>query len=847
MLTTWPSFGDCRVIYAWALEVEGGYVLSCKLLFTIPHPADNHLKLLKFSKDKEPIVEAMIVQQCLSTLLFLKIPENSFEVLKLLENSVEVLKLLVNKLESMKILENKLEPLKLQENQPVYGLRGSIMHDDLTYPMLHDMLMKKFNLEANYPLNLSAKLSSFEDTFDITDDTEVQFFVECACNSKDELAHLYVSQHKTIDNTTSFVENNTKNMFYNFFDPTTFEDVGPSKFINSGLSLNFGPSDFHKHESSQKNESQIEKPECSFAFRDYNEYKNEQNAVNDVVDENPEPNYHKWEKFMSFEPDIPETPLYKSKPIISKHYKKETDVKVGNIFDNKEALDLAIRLKAVEDGYQFLTDRSSPERYSVKCFHFNECDWKMRATRWGSTDKFTINFLNDEHTCPKTQTYPNHQNANKKLIAHLLTLKLQDNKRVLKGKDTQHDILTKKRRDGHTYKNKRPRSIRDVIHCHWCVALYVCELFTAVAYNRCGTLKRSIQGNKSGGCGHGWKQPDCSNCFWYMKGGNRHPSIALAVQNEFPLAFYDVCCRHLMMNLSLKNRKTKGLFWKICKAHTPEELSSRMNNLQAIQPDSIPKALKLPVVLKLAETYRGNGGKTVHIMTFKVLLHHYGRITSPPGRKFIGEMVATVDPVELDNFSTNQVKFILINSLGYDENSSIFLYLKKPNCSLDSGLVSLADAIKDRDILLTKIPRRFTTLYYMLPQNSTLSGMKAIKNDYDTNVMYDIAKVARKLQLFVSHYQIDLSTVLIPNDGSLEESFTGVDFIIVKYIYLNASLSEMMNHVITNYTSESEDDKREVTQNDYTFDQMVEWAEEEHFEDEEIKELQRQQLKNHMY
>ncbi|GJT94339.1 hypothetical protein Tco_1083184 [Tanacetum coccineum] len=58
----------------------------------------------------------------LSTLHFLKFPENSFEVLKLLENSVEVLKILENKLESMKILENKLESLKLQENQPVDGL-----------------------------------------------------------------------------------------------------------------------------------------------------------------------------------------------------------------------------------------------------------------------------------------------------------------------------------------------------------------------------------------------------------------------------------------------------------------------------------------------------------------------------------------------------------------------------------------------------------------------------------------------------------------------------------------------------------------------------------------------------
>nr|GFC94279.1 hypothetical protein [Tanacetum cinerariifolium] len=65
----------------------------------------------------------------LSTLHFLKFPENRFEVLKLLENSIEVLKIiensvellkiLENKLESMMILENKLESLKLQENQPV--------------------------------------------------------------------------------------------------------------------------------------------------------------------------------------------------------------------------------------------------------------------------------------------------------------------------------------------------------------------------------------------------------------------------------------------------------------------------------------------------------------------------------------------------------------------------------------------------------------------------------------------------------------------------------------------------------------------------------------------------------
>ncbi|GJT75741.1 transposase, MuDR, MULE transposase domain protein [Tanacetum coccineum] len=88
-------------------------------------------------------------------------------------------------------------------------------------------------------------------------------------------------------------------------------------------------------------------------------------------------------------------------------------------------------------------------------------------------------------------------------------------------------------------------------------------------------------------------------------------------------------------------------------------------------------------------------------MTCKVLLHHYGRFTSPPRRSFVGGLVATVDPVELEKISTIQVKRILTYSLGYDENSATFLYLRKPNCSLDSGLVPLADALQDRNMLLT--------------------------------------------------------------------------------------------------------------------------------------------------
>nr|GEU58038.1 transposase, MuDR, MULE transposase domain protein [Tanacetum cinerariifolium] len=266
-----------------------------------------------------------------------------------------------------------------------------------------------------------------------------------------------------------------------------------------------------------------------------------------------------------------------------------------------------------------------------------------------------------------------------------------------------------------------------------------------------------------------------------------HAAIALALHNEFPLAFYAICCHHLIMNLSLKRKKTKGLFWKICKAYTQEEFSTKMHNLQDVQPDAYHKLCEAS-------------------------LERWSRAHYPL--------------VRYNYMTSNSVESV---------NAYIVLYRKLPM------------------LKLAEMYRAMVQEWYFKCQE--LAGMKSIKNDFDTNVMYNIAKVAGKLQLFVSYYQIDLSTVLIPNDGSLEESFVanynleifidqlGVDFIIAKYIFSNASLAELMNHVITNYTSESEDDKREVTQNDYTFNQIVEWAEQEHFEDEGTKEVQRQHLR----
>ncbi|GJS35355.1 hypothetical protein Tco_0533737 [Tanacetum coccineum] len=57
------NFGNFRIIYAWELEVDDGEVSWYRQLFTIAYPADRELKLIGFTTDRQPIVEASIFQQ----------------------------------------------------------------------------------------------------------------------------------------------------------------------------------------------------------------------------------------------------------------------------------------------------------------------------------------------------------------------------------------------------------------------------------------------------------------------------------------------------------------------------------------------------------------------------------------------------------------------------------------------------------------------------------------------------------------------------------------------------------------------------------------------------------------
>ncbi|GJY46249.1 transposase, MuDR, MULE transposase domain protein [Tanacetum coccineum] len=216
------------------------------------------------------------------------------------------------------------------------------------------------------------------------------------------------------------------------------------------------------NESICKNKPYHTNPESSFSFRSNEAYVDENNDSDDGVDENHHNNFHKWNNFMSFKPKIPDTPVYKSKPIISKQHSQQSKVKKGSMPGASTGLYKGTNLVAVAmDG----NNQIVPIAFGICKGETGPCwSWWMSVLRECIGDNPNLLIISD-----------------------------------------------------------------------------------------------------------------------------RHAAIALAVQNEFPLAFHAICCRHLMMNLSLKNKKRKDLFWKICKAYTREDFAASMNLLQIVQPDAYKK------------------------------------------------------------------------------------------------------------------------------------------------------------------------------------------------------------------------------------------------------------------
>ncbi|GKE30768.1 transposase, MuDR, MULE transposase domain protein [Tanacetum coccineum] len=222
---------------------------------------------------------------------------------------------------------------------------------------------------------------------------------------------------------------------------------------------------------------------------------------------------------MSFEPDIPETPVYKAKPNISNKYSQQSEVEKDKIFDDKESLILAVRLKVLSEG---TVTRIKTDDNGV---------FKMLFIAIGASICTFLNYLRPVLMID---------------AAHLKGLYKGTNL-VVVAMDGNNQIVP--------------------------IAFGICKGETGPCWSWWMSVLRECIG-------------DNPNLLFIS---DRHAAIALAVEKEFPLAFHAVCCRHLMMNLGLKNKKRKGLFWKICKAYTREDYATNMNTLQIVQPDAHEK------------------------------------------------------------------------------------------------------------------------------------------------------------------------------------------------------------------------------------------------------------------
>ncbi|GJS53228.1 transposase, MuDR, MULE transposase domain protein [Tanacetum coccineum] len=288
-------------------------------------------------------------------------------------------------------------------------------------------------------------------------------------------------------------------------------------------------------------------------------------------------------------------------------------------------------------------------------------DAELRARLWDNTERYYITHLNDVHTCPKTQTYPNHRNANKKVIGHLLTPKLQDRSRVLRGKDIQQDILSEYKIHisyQQTMKGKHYgiQHVRGSPYEAFEMLLYYCYnleqknkgtitriktddkgvfemLFIAIGasglYKGTNLVAVAMDGNNQiVPIAFGICKGETGPCWsWWMSvlkeciGGNpnflfisdRHHAIAKAVENELPSAFHVAYIREdYATSMNILQIVQPDAYEKLCRAgpqrwsraHCPLVRYNYMtsNSVESVNACSV--IYRKEPVLKLAETYR---------------------------------------------------------------------------------------------------------------------------------------------------------------------------------------------------------------------------------------------------
>lgn len=273
------------------------------------------------------------------------------------------------------------------------SIRGVLLPVNITYLQLITYLTNKYQIKDKiislYYMSASTKIH-------VSDDDDVSFFVHEICCKQHLIQTLYI---KLIEKSSEVKP------------PTS------SKTLDIDLNVPLLPQ-----------ESDFQTPKVE-------DHNNEGAGANVNVDVHPS-----WQKttFLNI-PDPPSSadPIIKKvsnhkHPVVSK-------LKVGSRFDDKQGCIYAIGIKALVDMFEYKVTNSCKKRYSVACF-VEGCNWYINARKSVVSRYFYVTSINDSHTCSRTKIHPNHRNATRKLLGHILVDKLRNCKRVYTGADIKNDF-----------------------------------------------------------------------------------------------------------------------------------------------------------------------------------------------------------------------------------------------------------------------------------------------------------------------------------------------------------------------------------------------------------------------
>ncbi|KAL4562509.1 hypothetical protein LXL04_034715 [Taraxacum kok-saghyz] len=117
--------------------------------------------------------------------------------------------------------------------------------------------------------------------------------------------------------------------------------------------------------------------------------------------------------------DPSECPGPVSQPNCNYRFDFSQTIKKGQTFQTKAELIHTLCMHAIHEHKQFRTERSSTTRFSAKCID-ESCPWHVTAYVVKNTQYFYIRKCDIIQTCSSTQLYPNHRQANKKVLARLV-------------------------------------------------------------------------------------------------------------------------------------------------------------------------------------------------------------------------------------------------------------------------------------------------------------------------------------------------------------------------------------------------------------------------------------------